>query len=207
MSLLEDVAVASVRFGKNSIGLVTRPYETYRTIMFHSTYWELPYIGALLAVYFGLAAAVRTASFRPFLLTRTFLWLAGMSGISFLFASLVLWMAAKLVGGRGGYRSLSIGWAYTLLPTVSWFFVTSLLYVLLPPPRTTSMAGIAFSLVFLVFSVTILSWKVLLTYLTLRFSMKLDLLRIVGALGICLPVFAAYSYLTYTLGIFKVPFL
>ena len=113
----------------------------------------------------------------------------------------------KLLGSSGRLRPILLGWGYTLIPTTLWFLVTSILYVVLPPPRTQSSAGILFSVLFLVFSTALFFWKFMLAYLTMRFGLRLDLLRIVAVTIICLPFLGLYSVLMYRWGIFRVPFL
>lgn len=205
--MLDQLLVAAVTFGRNLIGIVTRPYETYRRIVDHGSLWELLYIGALLTLYLAIASLVKTAAFRPFLLTKQFVVLATTTGMSYLILVGVLWVAASFVGRRGTLVRFALAWAYTLIPTLLWFLSTSLLYIVLPPPRTTSFPGVLFSLVFLVFSATLFFWKFMLAYLALRFGMKLDLAKILIVSGICLPLVGLYSVVMYRMGIFKVPFL
>lgn len=207
MDLLGLLAVGGIGFGRNMIGIILRPYETYRRIIENGRLSELPYIGLLLAFYFALASLVKTAAFRPFLLTAVFMKLAIASGACFLLVVLTLWLAGRAVGGRGTLRGVVSGWAYTLVPTLLWFLATSILYVFLPPPRTESLPGIVFSLLYLVFSVMLFFWKITLAYLTLRFGMRLDLSKILTVAAISLPMAGLYSYIMYRFGIFKVPFI
>ena len=165
------------------------------------------YVGILLGAYFALASLVKTAAFRPFLLTKQFVFLAGASTMTYLVVVLLLWFVGKLLGSSGRLRPILLGWGYTLIPTTLWFLVTSILYVVLPPPRTQSSAGILFSVLFLVFSTALFFWKFMLAYLTMRFGLRLDLLRIVAVTIICLPFLGLYSVLMYRWGIFRVPFL
>ena len=103
-------------------------------------------------------------------------------------------------------RIVMHAWGYTLVPTVVWFLTTSLLSVALPPPRTTRMEGIVFSLIYLVFSAVLFYWKLTLGYLTVRFGMRLDMLRIVRV-GFVLALFIGiYSYCMYRLSVFTIPF-
>lgn len=207
MDVLSHVARAGVAFSQNIIGIVTRPYETYRRIVDRGTSWEMVYVGILLAFYFALASLVKTAAFRPFLLTRQFILLVSAAGVSFLVTVGVLWLAGRLVGGEGKFSVLVRAWAYTLVPTVLWFLFTSVLYVVLPPPRTTSVLGVAFSIVFLLCSAMLFWWKLQLGYLTLRFGMRLDLLKIMIVAAVSAVVLGFYSSGMYKLGIFKVPFI
>lgn len=207
MDALSHVARAGVAFSQNIIGIVTRPYETYRRIVDRGTSWEMVYVGILLAFYFALASLVKTAAFRPFLLTRQFILLVSAASVSFLVTVGVLWVAGRMVGGEGKLSVLVRAWAYTLVPTVLWFLFTSVLYVVLPPPRTTSALGVAFSVVFLLCSVMLFWWKLQLGYLALRFGMRLDLLKIMTVAVVAAVVLGFYSAGMYKLGIFKVPFL
>lgn len=207
MDLIGSLAVGGVNFGRNLIGIVFRPYETYRRIIETGSLFELPFIGAFLAIYFAIASLVKTAAFRPFLLTAVFMKLAAAAAAGFILVILTLSLVSRRVGGKGTLKSLAIGWAYTLVPTLLWFLATSFLYVMLPPPRTTGILGITFSLVYLVFSIMLFFWKITLGYLTLRFGMRLDLAKIMVVVLVSLPFVGIYSYLMYRLGIFKVPFI
>lgn len=199
--------VALVDFGRNIIGLVTRPYETCRRIADRGNPLELTYVVFVLALYFILASLVKVASFRPFLLTRQFFVLAGAAGVTYCLVVAIFWGIGKLIGANGKLKGLAVLWGYSLIPTVIWFFVTSVLYVLLPPPRTTSIRGVIFSVLFLVFSITLFLWKTTIAYLSLRFGLRLGLGKILVVLVGALPILGLYSYGMYRVGIFKIPFL
>ncbi len=180
---------AGVAFGRSVVGITTRPYETYRRVV-RGSLWELVYIGTLIAVY----CFVSRIQVAPVLLT-------------YALTIGLFWAAARAMGSREAAGGFSIGWGYTLVPTLIWFITTTVLYVLLPPPRTTSFYGILFSTLYLLFSATLLFWKVTLAYLSLRFGMKLDLVKISMVSAIVLPILALYSVGMYRLGIFRIPFL
>lgn len=201
------LAFSGIAFLRNTLGIVLKPYETYRRIVDRGMYGELFYIGLLASLYFSLASLVKASAFRPFLLTKQFVLLATGAGVSFFVIVATLWLVGTLLGGKGSPKGLMVGWAYTLVPTTLWFFATSLLYVLLPPPRTNSATGVAFSMLFLVFSVTLFLWKLTLAYLTLRFSLHMDLAKITGTAAIVIPFLVVYSYIMHRMGIFRVPFL
>jgi hypothetical protein len=202
-----SLIVALVDFGRNIIGLVTRPYETCRRIADRGGFGELVYVAILLATYFAFASLVKVASFRPFLLTRQFIVLSVATGVTYLFTLALFWMAGKLVGAQGRFKGLAVSWGYSLVATFAWFLATSILYVILPPPRTTSMAGVLFSILFLIFSITLFFWKATIAYLTLRFGLRLTLGKIMIVLALTLPILGLYSFGMYRLGIFRVPFL
>lgn len=207
MSFFLALLLSGLAFGRNLVGIVSRPYETYRRIADRANPGELFYLGGLLSVYFGISSLVKTASFRPFLLTKEFMVLVLAAGVSFAFTVIVLYGSARVVGGKGKLLTLAVAWAYTLIPTLIWFLTTSLLYVLLPPPRTARPLGIVYSLLYLIFSATLFWWKAILAYLVLRFSMRLDLVKILAVTAVALPILTGYSFLMYRWGIFKVPFL
>jgi len=191
MDVLTVIVVSSVSFGRTVIGLVFRPYETYRRIVSHGRFGELALVAFLIVVYFAFSGITRViAVFGSYCITLASFWLAG-----------------RIVRVKFHLGTLAIAWGYTLIPTLVWFLMTSLLYVILPPPRTTTALGISFSVVFLMFSATLLWWKMMLSYLTIRFVFKIDLPRIALMCTIVIPIVTAYSALLYYLGIFKVPFL
>lgn len=197
----------AVAFGRNLVGLVARPYETVRRVVDHAKPGELVMVGVLLGLYFALASLVRVSSFRPFLLTREFVALVLATLTTYGLAIFLFWVAGELVGAKGKLQGLAVAWGYTLVPTLVWFLATSLLYVVLPPPRTTSAQGVLFSLLFLIFSVVLFFWKATLAYLTLRFGLRLPLGKILVVLVIALPILAAYSIGMYRIGIFRIPFI
>jgi hypothetical protein len=204
---IDDLIVSLVLFARHAVGTVTRPYETYRNIADHSRPLELFGAAVVVSVYFALASVIRTAAFRPFLLTRQFTLLALATAVTFILAITLLWGISRLLGGKGTLRAVALCWGYSLLPTLSWFLITSVLYVLIPPPRTERLQGVLFSIVYLVVSGTLFFWKATLAYLTLRFAMRLDLVRIIAVFALTVPVIGAYSVWMYRLGIFRIPFL
>jgi len=123
-------------------------------------------------------------------------------GICFLLLGL-----SKLFNGVASLRSVLMAWGYSLIPTLVWFLVTLVMYVLIPPPRTETILGRGFSLLYLTFSLSLFFWKGLLYYLTLRFALKFDLTKIILASLLFFPLLGATSYFLYIFGIFKVPFI
>ncbi|OGG09496.1 hypothetical protein A2154_02245 [Candidatus Gottesmanbacteria bacterium RBG_16_43_7] len=206
-AIVDQLVSAFFIFLRSAIGIALRPYETYRSIIRRQNVWELFYIAAIMIMYFAGASLIKTAALRPFLLTARFTTLAAGATATYILAVSFLWYTTTRVGGNGSLRALAIGWAYTLLPTVIWFLMTSVLYVAVPPPRTTRFLGLLFSGIYLVFSTVLLYWKVILGYLTLRFAMRLDLGKILLIATVSSPVFAVYSYIMYKLGIFRIPFI
>ncbi len=203
---IDELLLSGISFGRTLVGIATRPYETYRRIVDRGKPGELLYIALLLSVYFALVAGVRTAAFRPFLLTKQFIVLGSAALATYILVVSLLWSVGNWVGGRGSLVGLMLAWAYTLVPTICWFFATSILYVFFPPPRTASIQGMAFSILYLVFTVTLFFWKGMLGYLTLRFGLRLDLGKILLVTAVCVPIVTLYSVWMYRMGIFRVPF-
>jgi len=202
----DQLVVAVYSFGRNTIGLITKPYETYRRIVNHGSRWELVPLAIIIGSYLGIASLVKTAAFRPYILTKQFVVLGIAVVMTYGLVVGLLWIVGKVVGGKGTVKTVALGWAYTLVPTTVWFLTTSLLYILIPPPRTGRPLGILFSVLFLLFSSVLFFWKIILSYLTMRFSMKLDLLRIGIVFIVVIPIVVIYSIGMYRLGIFKIPF-
>ena len=194
-------------FTKNIIGIITRPYETCRHIVDRGTPAELVYIAALLVIYFSIASMVKISAFRPFLLTRQFVLLAVATGLTYCVTVAAFWIGSRIMHATGTLKGFAIIWGYSLVPTLVWFVVTSILYIVLPPPRTTSIEGVIFSLLFLVFTATLFLWKATIVYLAVRFGFRLALGKVILLYVIVTPFVGAYSYGMYRLGIFRVPFL
>ena len=207
MGLSESIIYHGIAFGRSVVGLVIRPYETYRNIAERGKTGELFYIALLLLCYFALASIVKVAAFRPFLLTKQFIVLGAGASSGALLTIFLLSLLGKLLGATVRIGTVALAWGYTLVPTVLWFFATSLLYVILPPPRTTSSAGMVFSILFLVFSAALLWWKITLSYLTLRFALRFDVTKNGVLIALAAPVLIIWSIAMYKLGIFKVPFI
>lgn len=203
----DQVVIAFYKVARTVVGLIRKPYETYRAIINHGSLWELLPLSLLIFSYLIIASVVKTAAFRPYMLTKQFIVLAVAVGITYGLVVGLVWIVGRMVGGKGSLRAVVLGWAYTLVPTVCWFLVTSILYMVIPPPRTDSPLGVIFSLLFLLFSSVLFFWKFVLSYLTLRFSLKIDLFRIALICVISIPIIAIYSFGMYRLGIFKIPFI
>jgi hypothetical protein len=202
MDVRDALISGLVTFSQNTVGIVIRPYETYRRITRRENVWELPFIALILAVYFAVASAVKTAAFHPFILSKQFVLIGSATGLTYIVMICLMFKSAQILGGVGTLKR-----AYTLIPTLVWFMSTSVLYVILPPPRTTSVAGMAFSAAYLVFSAALFFWKTILMYLTLRFGMRLDLPKIAVIFLVVVPLMALYSIGMYKLGIFRIPFI
>jgi hypothetical protein len=207
MNMPHILFISFASFGRNAVGIMFYPYETYRRIANRGGALELVYVGLLAMLYFALASVVKVATFRPFILTKHVVVLGGTAFVTYALAVWLIWAAGRRFGSKAAIRRVAVAWGYTMIPTVCWFFMTSFLYVVLPPPRTASAAGVAFSALFLAVSATLFFWKLTLGYLAIRFGLRLDLVRILAVAGIVGPLMAVWSWGMYRLGIFKVPFI
>ena len=197
--MIDALLLGVVSFGRHAIGVVVRPYETYRHIAAKGTGGELASLGMLFILYVAAISLIMPS--------RQFVTFFPSALGGYLLSLAVFWLVGTLVGGSGRFLSVALGWGYTLLPTLVWFSVTSILYVVLPPPRTQHPAGIVFSIVYLAFSTMLFAWKLTLGYLTLRFGLKLDLPRIAVVGVVAIAAWSVYSIVMYRLGVFRIPFL
>ena len=198
-----------ILFLRNSVGLVFKPYITYREIsVSQKGYQQVFFIHFLVLIYFLASSVLKTGLRNPFLLTLKFNSLYFSAYIGFFLMIGLLYLCAKLIRLKDySVNKLILLWSYSLWPTLCWFFFTSLLYLLLPPPRSLTYLGKTYSLLYLVSSLTILFWKIILYYLTLRFGLRLELFRILLLSSIIFPSIAVFSIIMYRLSIFKIPFL
>lgn len=204
--VLKSIRLA-VLFLRNTFGCVNSPYVTYRRLAARTSLFQTVFIFALVFAYFAFASAVRTGISNPYLLTLKFNSLILGWGIGFLGIITALYVLGRMAGSIVSFKTLFFLWSYTLLPTLVWFFLTSLMYLAFPPPRTLSMMGKLYSVLFISFSIGLLLWKIILYYLTLRFGAKLDLWRISLISAVLSPLIVGYSILMYRFGIFRIPFL
>lgn len=209
---MERLALSFIRsfifFGRNTIGCFNSPYLTFRKLSsdktdLHQTF----FIPILVIFYFIFVTSIRSSLQNPFLLTLKFNFLIFSALLGFGGLISLFYISGKLVGGEGSLRQIYVLWIYSIIPTLVWFFTTSILYLIAPPPRTVSIWGKLYSVVFIAFSISVLMWKIILYYLTLRFSLKLDLWRIVLVSALVIPLVLIYSLLMYRWGIFRIPFL
>ncbi|OGG26467.1 hypothetical protein A2960_06335 [Candidatus Gottesmanbacteria bacterium RIFCSPLOWO2_01_FULL_39_12b] len=198
----------SLLFARNVVNCVNSPYVTFRKLTEEKTgVKQTGFIFFFVVAYFIFVSWIRVPFRNPYLLTMQFNklllgWIVGFWGIIIL-----LYFLGKLVSSRGTFRSVFILWTWSLLPTLTWFFLTSFLFIIFPPPRTLSIWGKIYSLVFISFSLSLLFWKLILYYLTLRFAFRIDLQKITIVTFVVIPYIVMYSVVMYSLGIFRIPFI
>ena len=103
-------------------------------------------------------------------------------------------------------KRVIITWSYALLPTLIWFYSTLLFYFIIPPPRTISFLGKAFSIFYIAFSASLLIWKLILIYLSVRFSLRVHLYRIFYYLLLYFALSIPLWVVLYIYGISRIPF-
>ncbi len=195
-------------FLKLSVGVLQSPYETYRKLATTQDVRYLPFIGGfiLLSLFFsGLAKGGLAA--HPLLLTSSFIKIVNGIALSFAVSVFLLGFLGSLVGGEKNWKRIVLLWGFSLLPTIFWFLLSSILALFLPPPRTMSLPGQLASGVYIALSCGLFFWKGILYYLTLRFALKLDLKRIVVVSAAFIPATFLYASGMYRLGVFRIPFI
>ncbi len=171
-----------------------------RKISRENDYWQIAWIMLLIWAYFKFVYYVKNVSY-----PATFIFIVFL--IQFALTILFFHIFTSFSSKESSLKSFTFTMVYSLFPTFIWFLANSILYLILPPPRTNSVSGITFSIVFISFSVAILIWKIILTYLAVRFSSKLPFYRIVYAMILYLCVLSPYIIVLYKLKLFRVPFI
>lgn len=185
---------------RNFVLLIFSPYKTMRKISQERDMGQLYIIFAAVLIYFLGAYTKKTLVYPSWLLFIVFL-------ANFALTIVFFHITSRLLHRMHNLRSLVFTFSYTLLPTLIWFVTNAILYSILPPPRTLSLLGKAFSIFFVSFSLSLLVWKFILVYLSLRFSTGQTFLRVVYIIVIYLCIFLPYSILLYHFKLFRVPFI
>lgn len=206
-SLILSLLRTSILFVRNAYNCFNAPYITYRKLSQEKAYGQTVFIIMLVFFYFLFVSVFRNGLSNPFLLTVKFNSLVFSAIFLFLATIILIFIIGNIIGGRGKIGAIYTLWTFSLLPTLVWFFATSILYLILPPPRTLSFWGKLYSVVFAAFSLSLFFWKAILYYLTLRFALKVDLFRISLLTIILLPIIAVFSVSMYRMGIFRIPFI
>lgn len=192
--MVSDV-VFLIIFLRRSIGLIFTPYATMRKISVGKEWQDTLWIGVASVIYFFITNSVRS-------------WISGFLGAFALFVGSIIFFS--LLPGSGKVKEklvrMAKTWSYTLLPTLIWFYSTLLFYFIVPPPRTTSLLGKSFSIFYIAFSGSLLVWKLILVYLSVRFSLRIHLYRVIYYILIYLTLSIPLWIFLYNSGISRVPF-
>ena len=171
-----------------------------RKISLEKDYYQSVIIFALVFLYFKFIYFLRDKTFPATLIFLIFVFNIFLTIFFFYFLG-------KIFEKKLSWRSFVLTFSYSLFPTLTWFLSTSLLYIFLPPPRTLSLLGKGFSILFIAFSLSLLIWKLILVYLAVRFSSKQNILRIFYMIILYLIWFLPYSLLLYYYHFFRIPFI
>lgn len=176
---------------RRSILLILTPYRTMRKISLETDKLQIFWIAFFVVTYFLTVGLVKILTFIV------------------LFVSTILFMFAVGISLKKKIKisSMLFTFSYGLLPTTIWFYMSLVLLYLLPPPRTQSLQGKVFSVLYVSFSLSLLLWKIILSYLAIRFSLKLGFYSTMIALIFYIGFIAILSYFGLTLGLSKVPFI
>ncbi len=209
-----------VEFIKLIVGTIQTPYQSYRTIALRPDIRHLVFIGLLISAYFASTFLVKGGlRASPLFLTESLVKVSISIAVSYCLSLFLIYLLGEVVKARSLQHfknrrvekddliRLGVLWGYTFIPTTLWFLLMSVFYYFLPPPRTVSFLGQLASAFFISISITILLWKIILYYLTLRFGLKFDLKKIIALSLVLFPSYGIYAIVMYKFGIFRVPFL
>lgn len=197
---------------RNSLRIVVRPYKTMRSISAKPDMGQVYVLLTIATLYFLYASIVRTRSLDPLVVSssfiRTFVFFLLTFASTIAFQGIVgkILQKLKMTDPEPIIVSCALT-AYSLVPTIIWFFITSSLFLIFPPPRYETFLGTTFSIIFIIFSSSILLWRIILWYLTIRFSLKAQFLTIMIIMFMYGLWFVPYTFLMYHFRIFRIPFI
>ncbi len=185
---------------RNSFRLIAEPYQAMRAISEEKDYIQVGIILIVASLYFVFAAGIRDSDVYPQMMAFLSMFLLS---IGLLYA-LGTFLRVKNPRFLDSLIHLS---AYSLLPAFFWFVITSVLFVLLPPPRQQSLLGSLFSLVYIGFSITLLFWRIVMLYLTIRFSFKIPFKKVVAVMIAFASWLLPYTVVLYYFRLMRVPYI
>lgn len=198
--IIADLLSSFLIVFRRSLLLIISPYKTLRKISLDNDYTQIVIILGFVLGYFLWAGKLREFVVSPLIIFLFFLF-------NFVFTVCFFYYVSRLLTKNIKMISLVFTLSYSLLPTLVWFTINSLFYFLIPPPRTISILGKSFSIIFVAFSISLLIWKVILFYLAIRFSTKFNFFRTIYLIILYLCIFIPYSLLLYNFKIFRIPFI
>lgn len=196
ISVLTSLIIVLKRF----IQLIFTPYKTMRKISNETDYLQIVIIFIFIFIYFRFSDVVKYGKFSSIPLFSIFI-------LQFMITCFFFYAFSCLFTKQIKFKPFVFTLTYFLLPTLLWFFSNSVLFLLLPPPRTSSFLGKGFSIFFITYSISLLIWKLILFYLAVRFSSRLSFFKIFYLILLYLSIIIPYSYILYSFKIFKIPFL
>ncbi len=171
-----------------------------RKISEEKDYWQPTIILFFIFVYFAIANKIRRFNYPPLFIFLMFL-------LFFIFTVFFFFLFSRTFNKKENLSSFLHTFSYSLFPTLIWFITNSFIYYFLPPPRTMSLWGKGFSIFFITFSLSLFIWKIILVYLSVRFSSKLTFFKILFLMILYLCLFFPSIVFLYQIKIFRVPFI
>ena len=182
-------------FIRRIVGLIFTPYSTMRKISIEKGWQDCIWIAVMTILYFYITNTVR-------------FWMNGFLGAAGLYLGSILFLLLFPSPDKVKEKCIKIikTWSYTLVPTLIWFYSTLIFYFLVPPPRTASLLGQVFSVFYIAFSISLLAWKLILVYLSIRFSLRAHIYRVIYYVLIYLAFSIPLWIFLYKSGISRIPF-
>lgn len=171
-----------------------------RKISLEQDYVQIGILFFFILLYFLTANSFRTFDYSP-------LFLFFVTCVHFLMSIIFFYGMTKFFHKEVTFKPFIFTFAYTFIPTLCWFWTNSLLYEIIPPPRTLSLMGKSFSIVYITFSISMFIWKMILWYLAVRFSTRLAFYRIMYLMILFASIVAPYSIFLYGIKMFRIPFI
>lgn len=199
-NILIDLIASFLIVSRRFVLLIFTPYKTLRKISFEKDNTQILIIFSFVFLYFYLSSFLRESAYGSTLIFLIFI-------SQFLLTALFFYLITRSFERATTFRSFIFTLTYSLFPTIIWFFSNSIFYYFLPPPRRLTLGGKFFSVFFIAFSVSLLVWKAILFFLSVRFSSKLGAYRVFYLILLYLCLFTPLSILLYQLKIFRIPFL
>lgn len=199
LNIIIDLLTSLIIVIRNFFLLIFFPYKTMRKISLEKDYYQLGIIFFIVFAYFKFIYYLRDNPYPATLLFIIFL-------LNFFLTTGFFYLLSRY-SDKISYRNFVFTFSYSLIPTLIWFICNSILYILLPPPRTLSFLGKGFSIFYFAFSLSLLVWKLILVYLSLRFSSRLGFYRILYMILLYLVWFLPYSIFLYHFKLFRIPFI
>ncbi len=193
------VIIAILTVLQRVILLILYPYKTMRKISYESDYFQIVIIFGGVYIYLHYANILREYHYEPgilFLLTL----------FHFVASVFFFHLIASVFGNKNiAVKPFIFTLAYAMIPTILWLAINSSLYIMLPPPRTISLLGKAFSIIYISFSIAFFAWKIILEYLAVRFASKMPFYQIMYSLLLYLVVLGPYFFWMYAMNFFRMP--
>lgn len=198
--LLLSLTAAALIVVRRSVYLILYPYRTMRTISIKSNKQQVWIIFFIAFCYFAASHRIRNSPLQGLLAFGVFL---GLFYVTVTFFYLLSVRSRPQIS----FSSFVYTFSYTLVPTLFWFWTTTLLFIILPPPRMYTPLGTGFSIFFVAYSLSLLAWKLILVYLAVRFSSRQGIYRIVYMMILYLIIFLPVSVFFYYQRLFRIPFI